>query len=279
MRLLESPDLPPPVWSDAPGFPTREEISEMEERLASLGGAIHREAPGRSGWGIGEPDLVRDHRADALSVGARADIGLPIAELEATARIGLGDLHPNVALGARRETVRRALQQRAYHELTTADPSGDALGLGNSLSALFLGRDAGEYYRASGASLTVAPPSAKRRTWELTGYAEYQNDVERETHVALPRLWSDSVFRSNIVAAEAMQFGGLLRLSPWWGTEALRAQFGLDIMLQGETGDYDLARGSVTLRTALPLFSGVRMGVELGAGSSVGDVTPQRLFF
>ncbi|HEX2166213.1 MAG TPA: hypothetical protein VHG09_03145, partial [Longimicrobiales bacterium] len=279
LELLESPDLPPPVWSDAPGFPSREEIEEMSDRLAALGGAIHRKGPPQFGWGIGERDMVRYNRVEALSLGARASVGLPQAEISAVARVGVADLHPNALLSARRETMRRSLELRAYHELTTVDPSRDALGLGNSLSALVFGRDAGEYFRASGASLTVAPPSTERRSWEITGYGEYQNDVERETHFALPRLWTDSVFRSNIAAAEAMQYGGIMQLRPWWGTDPRRAQFGLDLMLQGETGDYDLARGSVTLRTAAPLFSGVRIGLEAGVGSSVGDVTPQRLFY
>jgi hypothetical protein len=175
--------------------------------------------------------------------------------------------------------MRRTLELRGYHELSTADPSRAALGLGNSLSALMFGRDEGEYYRASGAALSWAPPSMRRRTWDLTGYAEYQNDVERHTHVALPRLWTDSVFRPNVTAAEAMQFGGILQLRPWWGTDPIRPQGGMELLVQGETGDYDLARASLTLRGAAQLARGVRIGVEAAAGSSVGDVTPQRMFY
>lgn len=279
MQLLESEELPPPVWADAPGFLTRDEIDDMSDRLASLGGATHTESPARYGWGLGERDMLRYNRVESISVGARGAIGLSAAELSGTVRIGAADLHPNAELLVRRETMRRTLELRGYHELTTVDFSRDALGLGNSLAALLFGQDAGEYYRASGAALTWAPPRSSRRWWEITGYAEYQNDVERNTHVALPRIWSDSVFRSNVVAAEAMQVGGLVQMQPWWGTDPQRAQFGLGITLQGETGDYQLARGSIALRGAVPLSQGIRIGAETAVGSSLGDVTPQRLFY
>lgn len=279
MQLLESDMLPPPVWSDAPGFATRNELEELSDRLASLGGATHTETPPRFGWGLGEPDMVRYNRVESISVGARGAVGLSAVELSGSVRIGAADLHPNVELLARRETMRRTLELRGYHELTTVDFSRDALGLGNSLAALLFGQDAGEYYRASGASLTWAPPSSRRRWWDISGYAEYQNDVERNTHVSLPRIWNDSVFRSNIVAAEAMQYGGFLQVRPWRGTDPLRAQFGMELTLQGETGDYDLGRGSIALRGAVPLTPRIRVGAEAAVGSSVGDVTPQRLFY
>ena len=98
-------------------------------------------------------------------------------------------------------------------------------------------------------------------------------------HVALPRVWQDSVFRTNIRAAEAMQYGSLVRLRPWWGTDPRRAQAGLEIVAQGETGEFNLARGTATLRTAIPLGSAFRVGAEAGVGTSVGDITPQRMFY
>jgi hypothetical protein len=279
LTLLHSEQLPPPIWSDAPGFATREELEGMSDRLASLGGAIHTASGPRFGWGLGEADMLRYNRVESLSIGARGSVSLREVELSATARIGIADLHPNAEILLRRETMRRALELRGYHELATVDPSRAALSLGNSLSALMFGRDEGEYYRASGAALTWAPPSIRRRSWELTGYAEYQNDVERETHFALPRLWTDSVFRPNVMAAEALQYGGMLQYRPWWGTDPIRPQGGMEIMVQGETGEFDLARASLTLRGAAQLARGVRIGAEAAVGSSVGDVTPQRMFY
>jgi hypothetical protein len=279
LTLLHSEQLPPPIWSDAPGFATQEELESMSDRLASLGGAIHTASGPRFGWGLGESEMLRYNRVESLSIGARGSVALRELELSGTARLGIADLHPNAELMLRRETMRRTLELRGYHGLATVDPSGAALGLGNSLSALMFGRDEGEYYRASGVALTWAPPSIRRRTWELTGYAEYQNDVERGTHFALPRLWSDSVFRPNVMAAEALQYGGMLQVRPWWGTDPIRPQGGMELMVQGETGEFDLARASLTLRGAAQLARGVRIGAEAAVGSSVGDVTPQRMFY
>jgi hypothetical protein len=277
--LLRSEYLPPPIWTDAPGFATKEEIDDLSDRLASLGNPVRRDVVTHFGWGFGEGEMLRYNRVEGLSIGARFHASLPQADAAATVRFGFGDLHPNAELSLRRESMRRTLELRGYHELTTADPARAALGMGNSLSALMFGRDAGHYYRASGAALTWSPPSVRRRTWDVTGYAEYQNDVSRNTHISLPRLWTDSVFRSNIVAAEAMQYGATLNVRPWWGTDPVRPQFGIDLMLQGETGDHDLARAGVTLRGAAQLIRGVRIGAEAGVGSSVGDVTPQRMFY
>src|SRR5690606_27271726 len=242
MQLLRSDELPPPIWSDAPGFATQDELESLSDRLASLGGPVHRDVTTHFGWGFGEGGMLRYNRVEALSIGARFAAALPQADLTTVARIGIGDLHPNAAVTLRRESIRRTLELRGFHELATADPDGAALGLGNSLSALMFGRDAGHYYRASGAAFTWAPPVTSRSSRQLTAYAEYQNDVERNTHVALPRLWNDSVFRENILATEALQYGGMLRLRPWWGTDPVRPQFGFDMFVQGETGDYDLAR-------------------------------------
>ena len=277
--MLNSPQLPPPVWQDAPGFATEDELERMADRLKDLPAPFRRTSGTRFGWGFGEPDMVRYNRVEALSIGARATVSLPVIDARLTARLGAGDLHPNAELALIRATPRRTLILRGYHELATADESRRALGLGNSLSSLLFGRDEGEYYRASGAAFTWAPASDARQSWDFTGYVEWQNDVARETHIALPRLWQDSVFRSNITAAEALQQGALLRWRPWWGTDPRAAQFGIDAMLNGEVGKFEFARARLTLRAAAPLFAGARVGAELAAGTAEGDVTPQRLFY
>src|SRR5690606_17550998 len=179
--------------------------------------------------GFGEDGMLRYNRVEALSIGARFNAALPRADLATVARIGTGDLHPHAAVTLRREAMRRTLEPRGLHQPPTPDPHRAAQRPGHPPSALRFGRDAGHYYRASGAAFTWAPPVTSRSSRQLTAYAEYQNDVERNTHVALPRLWNDSVFRENILATEALQYGGMLRLRPWWGTDPVRPQFGFDM--------------------------------------------------
>ena len=278
-RLTRSELLPPAIWSDASGFATEKELSELYDRVASVAGPAREDLPATLGWGLGERGMLRYNRVEALSIGARAAAPLPYVQLEAIARLGIGDLKPNAALRAVRETAHRTLELRGYHELKSVDDEQAALGFGNSLSALVLGRDDGEYYRATGASFGMAAPTTRRDWYDIVAYAERQRAVERNTHVALPRLWTDSVFRENIVADDAQQIGALLHLRPWWGSDARSAQLGIDVLLQGETGDFEHGRGRVTLRTALPIGSKVRVGAEAAVGSSTGDVPLQRWFY
>ncbi len=277
--LLESDLLPPPIWASAPDFLSDSDLKAIEDRLASIPMPARPGLPVRFGWGYGEPGMLRYNRIEALSVGARLTAPLPHVTLTAIGRLGLGDLHPNAEVLLTHETIRRRLALKGYHELATADVSRGALGAGNSLSALFFGRDEGEYYRATGAEVALSPPALERRMWDLRAYAERQGAVERNTQIALPRAWSDSVFRPNIAADAATQFGALFRLQPWWGTDPARAQLGLDLLLQAETGDFDHARGGLTLRGAVPIFAGLRLGAEAGVGTSHGEVPVQRQFF
>jgi hypothetical protein len=299
--LLESELLPPAIWDNAPGFPTEQEIREVYDRLARVPVPAHPGLPVRFGWGWGEPGMLRYNRVEGLSVGARVLVPLPYVSVEAVARVGAADLHPNVELTLGRETMRRAVELRGYHQLTTADESRRAFGAGNSLSALVLGRDEGEYLRATGASATIAPPALRRRSWDLRVYAEAHHSVERGTHVALPRIWNDSIFRENISAYETRQLGAAAQYRPWWGSDPLAAQFGIDILLQGELTEfpdvrqsawYDIprdhvVRGRVTLRGAAPLVAGFRAGGEIAFGAARGSlahsnlhsVPPQRRFY
>jgi hypothetical protein len=277
--LLHSDLLPPPIWSDAIGFATESELRSLGRRLAAMAGPVRPHLPARFTWGLDELDLIRYNRVEALSVGARLAVPLQPVTVVATARIGAADLHPNGELLLRRADMRRTLELRGYHELASAHHWTHRTDPGSVLSALLLGRDEGEYYRASGAALTVAPPPTARRAWELTTYAERQAAAARGTQLALPRLWTDSVFRANIHADAASQVGARLVARPWWGTDPYRIQAGLEVMLQAEAGDFSHARGQVTLRGAAPLGAGLRIGAEAAVGASQGSVPVQRHFF
>jgi hypothetical protein len=302
--LLESDMLPPPIWQEAAGFATEAELQQIYDRLARVPVPASPDLPIRWGLGWGEPGMLRYNRVEALSVGARVVAPLPYVTVEGVARLGAGDLHPNAELTVSRATMRRTVDLQAYHRLTAVDGPSKALGAGNSMSAFLFGRDEGEYFRATGASVTVAPPSFRRRSWDLRLYAELHDDVERGTHVALPRIWNDSIFRENIAAYETRQAGMALHYRPWWGSDPMAAQFGVDMLLQGEVVDYPDAaaaslagqggnalehvlRGRATLRGATPLPFGFRGGAEAGIGYARGSMThdelaavpPQRRFY
>lgn len=282
--LAESPELPPPVWEDAPGFASDEQISELFDGLADLPIPPVAQVPASLRWGLQRPDLVRYNRVEALSIGARGQLRpqtfLGPLSVTASGRLGVGDLHPNARVDVVRETLRRRLTLSGYHELAAIDEEARHLGLGNSLNGLFFGRDDGDYYRRSGVSLEWTPPSSARRTVQLRTYAERHRAVANETDFALFRFWNDGFsFRPNVAAEEGWEYGGLLRVAPWWGTDPNLAQGGLELTAQGGVGDVEYGKVTGVARVAVPLPSDLRVGVELGAGTSWGAPPPQRLFY
>ncbi len=278
--LMHSRFLPPPVWQGAPEFLTSNDIQEMKDAVSSVPRAPDPEAAFTWRWGPQQFGLLRYNRVEGLSVGATASARRGLFTGTATARLGLADLNPNIELGLRRAGDRRSIDLALYHHLTTVHEDDRALGPGNSLSALLFGLDDGEYFRTTGARLTLAPPPDSRNNASWSIYAERQGPADVGTDVTLPALWRDAtVFRPNIAADRADQVGTAIRLRHWWGADVARPQLGADLMLQGETGDFRFARGQLALRTVLPLTDSMRVGLDVAGGSSLGTVPVQSLWY
>jgi hypothetical protein len=281
--LTTSSALPPPVWDDAPGFPTNADIDEYMASLAALPVAPLPQMPATFRWGFQRPDLVRYNRVEALSVGARGQIrpSTPLGPLSvtATARLGVADVHPNGALEITHETIESRVSLLGYHELTSIDERARHFGIGNSLLAATVGRDDGDYYRRSGGTLEWTPPSAGRRTYRIRGYVEYHEGVEAETSFSLLHATSDTwSFRPNIAADEGWEYGTSLELTPYWGSDPNLAQGGLDLLVQAGTGDFEYARSSLGAHVVLPLPARLRFALEAAAGTSWGSPSVQRLW-
>ena len=275
--LFDSPDIPPPIWEKSPDFITEKELREMYGGLAELPLPPIGGVKGNLSWGL-EKNLLRYNRAEALSVGARGDAQFTQATLSAIGRFGLGDLHPNLELTAKRETLRRTVTLSASHGLVAVDPH--SLSLGASGGALLLGRDDGEYYRTTGARLTVTPPPARPEWIRFTVYGEQQRNVERETNISIAYLIDRGQrFRPNLQADRADLVGGELALRGWWGTDPRGWQAGLETTIEGARGDFAYERGSITARLAAPVATNVRVAFEAGAGTSEGTLPAQKQFF
>ena len=282
--MSERPELPPPIWEEAPGSASEPERRDEFDRLADLPRAPAPQVPTTLRWGLQRPDLIRFNRVEAVSVGvrgqARPQTFVGPLSLTGTLRLGIADLEPNARIDVARETLRRRVTFSAFNELTALDEKARHLGLANSLTAAFLGRDDGDYYRRSGAALEWTPPSAGRRTFRVQGYAEYHRAADVETEFALFQVLDGSfAFRPNIAAEEGWEFGGLVEASPWWGTDPSLAQGGLDMTVQGGTGESRYARASLTGRVAFPLPADLRLRLESAAGTSWGTPSVQRLWY
>ena len=222
-----SPHLPPPIWEEALGFPSDDQLEDYVRTLAALPAPTIQGVPWAANWGWSRPDLLRYNRVEGPAVGGRfeANIGGPHT-LEATGFFGFADLDPKARVNFERSTVRRRLGLGVYRELTATDPRGRYLGFGNSMYAFLFGRDEGEYYRATGMDFTWQPPVGARESFEFRAYAERQASVPTESSFALFRAFNGSWdFRPNIDADVVEEVGAELRLSPWWGVRhAVRAR-------------------------------------------------------
>jgi len=277
--LAESPYLPPAIFDPGQGL-----VSETELREIGRAAGLHLAPPfpARAGfrWAPKDPTLLRYNRVEGLSFGARLDAESGALALDASARIGWADRVPNADLGLTRSTTGLRLRLGGHYRLAAADPAARPFGVGNSLGALLFGRDDGDYFRALGAELTGAPALARPQwiTWRL--YAERQRAVEKETDAGLARLFDGSHrFRDNVAAARADQLGANLTVRGQRGADPARLVLGADVYLEGATGTFDFARGALTTRVASPLPLGFAAALELAAGSSLGTVPPQSLWY
>lgn len=282
--LGESPELPPPVWESGPGFASEGELRESFDDLADLPAAPLPQVPATLRWGLQRPDLMRFNRVEGVSVGARGQLRprtfLGPLSVTGTVRLGVADLEPNARVDVTRETLRRRVTLSGYNELSAIDEGARHLGLGNSLTAAFFGRDDGDYYRRSGGALEWTPPTARRRSFRVRAYSEYHRAAEAETDFALFRLWSDDwAYRPNLMAGEGWEHGASVELGPWWGTDPRLVQGGLDLLTQAGTGMTDYARASLVGRLVFPLPADLRFAVEAGGGTSWGTPSPQRLWY
>jgi len=293
LEILEtSPHLPPPIWDDAPGFASEEQIEQMFDQLDDLPQPQLVDARAQLSWGLQKLELLRYNRVEgpALGTSLETEFGSFAGALDLNVEgfFGFADLEPKARLDLAKQSLKRRWTLSGYRTLDMVDPRVRPLDVGNTLSAFFFGRDEGEYYMATGARLSVAPAETRRASWNVQAWVERQDALANEIDFSLFHAFDDSwAFRPNVAANEIEEVAGQIELRPWWGTDPMATQFGLELLTQGgawretegpDTGNYVRARA--ILRTAIPLASGSwRIGVEAGAGTAWGDVPVQRHWF
>ena len=219
--VATSPYLPPPIWEDATGFPSDDDLEEYVNTLAKLPAPTVEGLPWSFNWGWARPDLIRYNRVESLALGGRFDfeLGGPYT-MDLSGFFGFADLLPKARVDLTHNAVKRRLTLGGYYELRPTDPRGRFLGFGNSTFALLFGRDDGEYFQAGGADFTWRPPVGARDSFMFRAYAERQWGVETNTNFALFRVFdSNWEFRPNVAGDDVDEAGAELRLSPWWGTD------------------------------------------------------------
>lgn len=274
--LLASPQLGAPIL-DMGDVISESELRHLGREIAAI---PQRPWQFRAALPSGVGALLRHARYDrveALSLGVSATLDFGRLALDGLVRLGVADLEPNGELGLTRPTTAMRLRLAAYRRLAAANPEARPLGAINSFSALFFGRDDGEYYRALGAEVTGTPTAGQWYDWRV--YAERQRAAAVGTDASLPRLFDGSRrFRPNIASQPADEVGAAVRArlaaSPSLGTT-----LGADVSLDGATGTFDFARGALALRATVDASRKLSLGVEGGAGTSIGAVPVQSRWY
>ncbi len=278
--LLESEYLPASVYADGSQLITARELEDLDDVLKRLPDTPWQVNPPTFHWGFGAPGMFRYNRIEALSVGAQTQLDLGRINLSLTGRIGLADAEPGAQLSITRETPGTQWRISGYRRLAAANPDTRPLGTGNSLGALFLGRDDGEYFRAAGAEIALQPGLEATQWIELRMYGERQWRADAETDWSIRHaLDGDHGFRPNLRAQDADQLGAQLTLRASGGLDPLSFRWGAELSADGATGTFDFGKPSLTLRATSPLPAGLLIGVEAAAGTSTGDVPVQNHFF
>ena len=250
--------LPPPIWDEAPGFASEDRLADFVRDLAKLSVPDADRSRFRASWGPEIGDLFRYNRVEGPSVGARAEwttaTGIGAVGLEASGWLGIGSWVPDARLGLSWESARHRLSVSGYHRVEEVDPRARNLSVGNSLTALFFGRDDGDYFRASGARLRWEPSSVRRGWYHLTLSAEEHRALPNEVDFSVAGLLGgdDTPFRPWLEAEEGTEFAATLGIEPWWGTDPRGAQGGVEIFLQGAEGDFSWFRSRLVGRDSDP---------------------------
>lgn len=279
--LKTSPALPGSIYAEGESVMSPVELDALEEALRmGLPSAPWQLATPTFAWGWAGRGLIRYNRIEALSVGALGGLDLGRLQVEAEARLGLGDLEPNAELRVLRPGLNVDTRLAAYRRLAVMDPATRPLGFGNSFNALFLGRDDGEYFRTLGAEVSLTPRDASNRSWELRAFAERQRVAEVETDFSIPHLFDgDHTFRPNRAADRANQAGAEAFLRYDRGLNPAGVRWGVELQSLASTGTFDFVRGALTTHIIFPVTTALTGSLEGAIGWSGGAPPVQSLWY
>lgn len=276
--LAHSSELPPSIFDageETFGVPDRDAV------LKSLGLRV------QPGWKPGTPllhygledGLVRYNRVEGLSLGARLDEAFGAGySASLTGRLGVADLQPGFDLQGRRSDGVRTLSVGVYRRLAPVNPWGDPLSLGSSVGNLMLGSDDAFYYRSWGVEVGGRHDGSAIVTWRA--FAEDQRNADVNTKFSLYHaLGARDGAPANIRAARADEAGGVVSMHDDFGLDPTGWRFGVGASLEGAGGTFDYGRGALDASVSRGLGASWAASMTASAGTSVGTVPPQRLWY
>ena len=207
---------------------------EVESELARLAESLPDSVTGQRAHGIGYErltDAIRYDRVQGLSLGLGYRVrvpGVPFTGVYGTARYGFSDDRVTARASVVRDAPDGRLTVSGYRDVVNVDPFGPAPGLGNTLNALFVSHDDGDYALVQGASAVYE--TSLGTGLELAAGARYerQTAVRRKAESEVNDLLGGAgLFPVNGQVDEGRFGGGFVRLS---GLGDLRWQATADLL-------------------------------------------------
>gem|GEM_PF-479404 len=229
------------------------------------------------------PEFLRYNRVESLGLGLSARWDIPrraFWSLGGSVGFGLADLEPKGRLGLRYDAPATRIDLSGYSELHVASSAltDEKRAYGNAFRALTLGRDDADYYRASGAALTAGKRWGRLRGQVGVGYEEHRS-VDRNTQIALPRIWEDSVFRLNPPARQGGYWrgdvGGTLYLGEWT-RPSNRAELTLGLEVGAGPGSIEYVQPRAALQGRVDFATVISVAADARAGWTDGELPAQR---
>lgn len=278
--LLESEHLPATIFEEGARFVNESELDAILDRLMSLARGPVNVSPPSFDWPGNRAELVRYNRVEGLSVGAGVGTGYGPVSAELIARIGVSERAPRATLSIEHRSPRRELRFSTYRRLEPLDAVFDPRGFANSINALVLGRDDGDYFDAWGAELVGRPAPSRRPTYEWRLFAERHRPLDAHTDFSLLGLFSDrDVFRPAFPADSADLLGAALTLRAVRGLDPAGFRWGVETTVEAATGTFRYARPSTTLLLSGPVLGRWIGSLEAAAGTTLGHAPAQRQWY
>lgn len=258
------------------------DLTTRDQLLDALGLSL------QPAWGPQRPtirtglDQMRYNRVEGMSVGLLGEQQLGAGyTAHAKARLGHADLEFNGELGFERSNGRRTAYGTVYRRLRATAPEwGDPLSFGPSLPAILFARDEGFYFRAIG--VEVGDRHVQRNgAWSWRLYTEQQQSAGDSSVVStwsLGHTLGIGQFRTNFDASRISVTGLEMEASRILVNRPGGLRLVGSARGEGGTGTVTYGRAAVEGTASGPIGR-VALALTGSAGSSVGDLPPQRGWF
>jgi hypothetical protein len=279
VALVHSADLPKSIYEPGEAVFGKAEQDALAELVRE---ALPLDA--QPGWAPQKAVITyglsqtRFNKVEGLSSGVavRQSLGAGYTA-RASARIGIADWQPNAELGMWRSNGRSTLALNAYRRLSSANDWTDPFAFGSSISALLFGRDEGFYYRTAGLEFAGTPDDSASMSWRV--FAENHSDAHTKTSFSLAKVFGGDGFSENLDAQSGNIVGVAAEKHGSRGLDPHGLRLFGNVRTEGAAGSFDYARGMFDFTATHGLARKLDGALTLSAGSSFGDVPPQRLWY